>query len=171
MKMMSREVDTNMLNKQIDEFISGFKTCIVGSLDVEGMPYLSALPVVKLNDKFYGYISETAPHYTHMSANRNIQIMFAEDEAKMTNSFLRKRLYINCKVTFIKDDELILREFERIHGELFISTIRKMDFYLIELTIKDGKAIFGAGKAYYLDSNLEYISQDTGKNKHLKHIK
>lgn len=163
MNMNMKELNIEELNMQIKNFVNQFKSGILGTLDLDGNVYLSALPVIKQNDKFFAYISRTAPHYDHLKSSTNVQIMFAEDESKMQNSFLRKRISFDCSTKFINDDESILEQIKDVHGNV-VDMLRKLDFELIELQIIKGKAILGPGQACFINAQCEFVSQDVGKH-------
>lgn len=144
------------------EHMKEFKTGVMGSLDKDGLPYTSVVPVVKIGHKFYAYISETAPHYEFIKNNNNVDMMFAQDENQMKSSFLRKRLSYRLKCEFTQENDDIVNKFLEVHGDI-VNMIRKMDFDLVEFQIQSAKFILGAGQAYFLNEKEEFIKQDTGK--------
>ena len=163
-----KELTAIEVEEEAKKHIEKFKTGVMGSLDKEGIPYTSVLPIIKIDHSFYAYISETAPHYEFLKINNNVDMMFAEDECKMSTSFLRKRMSYRLVCSFIEEKQEIINKFIEIHGEI-VNMIRKMDFHLVEFKIQKAKIILGAGQAYFLDDKEKFIKQDIGSgNGHKK---
>lgn len=159
--MMQRELSAAQIENEVAQHVANFRTGVMASLDHDGIPYTSVVPVIKQGHRFYAYLSETAPHYEFIQKSAGTDLMFAEDEADMQSSFLRKRVSYRLKASFVPEQDSIVQAFEKVHGDM-VHTIRKMDFHLVEFTIQRAKAIFGAGQAYFLNEREELIGQDTG---------
>ncbi|WP_257404713.1 pyridoxamine 5'-phosphate oxidase family protein [Campylobacter lari] len=82
------------------------KALWISSLNLNNQTICSYTPIIK-ND-FYIYISEIAEHFEGIKHNnKNIEIMFIEDEKDCMSIFARKRLKfrIEC-IEITKDNQL-----------------------------------------------------------------
>ena len=95
-------------------------------------------------------------HYHNLKANKNGQIIFAEEQANMANAFVRKRLTYDVTASFIEADELLIKAFDKHHGDV-VEMVRKIVFEFVALTIKHGKIILGSTQAYNLDQDEKLV--------------
>lgn len=143
-----------MINS-LDEFLEPIKSLTISSLDDKGNPFSSYAPFVKINHKYYVYLSLMAKHSSNLTKNPNSSIFFCEDEQDCKNIFAKKRVSIQCTTKKLEqntnEEKEILEQFSKKFGNEMITMLHKMgDFYLFEFTPFYGEAVFGFGKAYNL---------------------
>lgn len=158
---MNTNIQTN-----IESLISKRKSLLIASLNELSLPEISATPFLRLEAKFYIFISELASHTQNIKGCPSLSIMLLEDEQDTKNAFARKRLSYECQATFINKRHsswsLILNQFEQRLGKT-VSLLKQLeDFHLVELKPTSGNYIEGFGKAYKLTGeNLDQIEFQT----------
>ncbi|QKF82303.1 HugZ family protein [Halarcobacter ebronensis] len=136
----------------LKDFIDSFKSSVISSTDKNGFPFSSYAPFIKIDGKFYIYISAMAKHYENLSINSKSTLFFIEDENSTSNIFARKRALLQCDVKKLlretNEFDILIDEFEKRHGET-VKILKKMkDFSFFEFTPFYGEAVFGFGEAY-----------------------
>ncbi|MEF9960342.1 MAG: pyridoxamine 5'-phosphate oxidase family protein [Niameybacter sp.] len=127
------------------------KTLMISSMTKEGKPFISYAPFVKVEEKFYIYISETAEHYENLCHNKEIAVMLIEDEQTAKTIFARCRVSFNCTASLLEaEDEKIWEAFEQVQGSELLQVLKTLDFHMFELTPHTGRLVKGFGKAYNL---------------------
>jgi putative heme iron utilization protein len=159
------------------DFISNFKTTVIGSLDEKGNPFSSYAPFIYHDNKFYIYISDIATHAKNIKAHENCSLFFIEDESKTENLFARKRISLQGNAKLIKRGSETFETLFTFYHDKFDSTHDKMvemlkkmeDFNLFEITISSGEATFGFGEAYIIGGeNMNELIARTGGSGHHK---
>ena len=65
------------IKAKIDEFRQEFKSCVLSTLDKDGLPMASYAPIIFFDGKYYIYISAIAEHYENLKRNPNqVEVMF-----------------------------------------------------------------------------------------------
>lgn len=141
--------------KDLNEFLEDFKSLSMSTIDEKGNPFSSYAPFIKLEGKYYVYISLMAKHTTNLKNKNTCSLFFVEDESKCSNIFARKRAMVQCNSNIIKQDSeeevYLLNQFKRKFDNNMIIMLKDMkDFYIFEFTPFYGEAVFGFGKAYNL---------------------
>jgi putative heme iron utilization protein len=145
----------NIMAKNLDEFLKDFKSLTISTIDEKQNPFSSYAPFVKVDNKYYVYISQMAKHTQNLTNNDKCSLFFIEDESECKNLFARKRVMIQCTTKKIDQDgdneNSLLNEFRNKFGEEMINMLKNMnDFHVFEFKPFYGEAVFGFGKAYNL---------------------
>ena len=166
--------------KDLNEFLEDFKSVNISTLDEKGNPFSSYAPFIKVEDKYYVYISQMAKHTSNLQRKDICSLFFIEDEATCSNIFARKRVMLQCSSNIIKQDSQEetdkLSNFKIKFGDKMIDMLKSMqDFHIFEFTPFYGEAVFGFGKAYNLGGKdfsefVERESTNSGGHGH-GHIK
>jgi len=93
--------------------------------------------------------------------------MLIEDEASSKQIYARTRLTINSEAVLVDKEnplfEQSLNALKERHGKVVDVLSEMTDFVLFELKPKSGAYVNGFGSAYFVDSNLQVIEQNTGE--------
>lgn len=167
-----KTIDMTSVKKELQEFMDGIDSVILSSLSPSGEVVCSYAPLLRLEDKYYIYVSEVAEHYGSLRANPgNVEVMFLEDESKAKSVILRKRVRYRAKVRFIERgsefDKVFDNFIDHTGGAGGIKTIRNMmDFHLIHLEFLKGRFVKGFGQAYdILNGEISYIGGEGNPHK------
>ncbi|MWC30287.1 HugZ family pyridoxamine 5'-phosphate oxidase [Paenibacillus sp. MMS18-CY102] len=141
------------MQQQFAAFISSVKTITLGTIDVEGKPFLSYAPFVQCQGKLYIYISRIAQHYRHLENNAAVDVLLIEDESRSANLFARQRARLSCTAANIGNEgyEPIFRLLEQSFGEPMIGMLRGLDFSMFELSPLQGRYVVGFGQSFDID--------------------
>lgn len=156
-----------MTDTEVEDFLEGFKTCMIASLTPEGKAYASTAPYSRDGNTFYILISTVAQHGKNLLSTDHVSLLFTEDESVCTQPFARKRITIEALVEQVKRDETVFEAGieqlkNRFDTELVGNLANMGDFHLFRLTAQSGSAVMGFGQAYRLDENLEIVSTIVG---------
>jgi heme oxygenase (biliverdin-IX-beta and delta-forming) len=129
---------------------------------------ISYAPYIKRDDFFYIFISELAAHTQNLKLNPDASLMFIADESASKTIFARKRLVLKSRAELISRQDsqwnIIMDDFEAIHGNTITLLKTLSDFYLFQFTPIKGIFIKGFGQAFSLTgSNLTSIEQIKGR--------
>ena len=169
------EANYDRIKAKIDEFRHSVKSCVLATLDAEGMPAASYAPIVAFEGKNYIYISAIAEHYDNLKRNPNhVEVMFLEDEKDAKSIIVRTRLRYKASARFIpREDPIVEKVLDKLAETMNdvggIKTIRGFtDFDLVELTFGTGRFVRGFGQAYLIDANGEISHIGVKGNPHEK---
>lgn len=156
-----------MTDTEVEDFLEGFKTCMIASLTPEGKAYASTAPYSRDGNTFYILISTVAQHGKNLLSTDHVSLLFTEDESVCTQPFARKRITIEASVEQVKRDETVFEAGiehlkNRFDTELVGNLANMGDFHLFRLTAQSGSAVMGFGQAYRLDDNLEVVNTIVG---------
>lgn len=133
----------------MEKLINIKKTLMISSIDKGGEPTISYSTYVMKECIIYIYISKLAPHYKNIEDNPLIDVMIIEDEDEAKSLFSRRRVSFKCIAEKLEaGTEEILLEFEKSHGSGIINLLKKLDFDIFKLNIKNGKLVTGFGKDF-----------------------
>jgi len=157
--------------KDLNEFLENFKSVSISTLDEKGNPFSSYAPFIKIDGKYYVYISDMAKHTSNLKRKDICSLFFAEDESTCSNIFARKRAMVQCNAKKIEQDsqneESKLSAFKEKFGDKMIDMLKGMkDFHVFEFTPFYGEAVFGFGKAYNLggDDFSQFVNRPSTSN-------
>lgn len=156
-----------MTTIEAEDFLAGFKTCMIASLTPEAKAYASTAPFAQDGNTFYILISTVAQHGKNLLSTDHVSLLFAEDESSCVQPFARKRITIEASVKEVVRDT---RDFEvgvnllknRFDTELVENLAKMGDFHLFALCAQSGSAVKGFGQAYRLDENLAVLDSIVG---------
>lgn len=137
------------------DFISAFRSVVIGTIDENTHPFASYAPFVYDDHRYYVFISDIAKHARNLRRTPKASLLFIEDEAQATNLFARKRVSLQC------DADIILRSSEHFNAvmetfaskfsaEMIDALLGMQDFNLHAFRVVAGEAVFGFGEAYTL---------------------
>lgn len=137
------------------DFISGFRSAVIGTLDEEGNPFCSYAPFVYDDHRYYVFISDIAAHARNLRRVPRGSLFFVEDEKEAANIFARKRVTLQCETEIIPRNAVrfgtVMEKFKTRFGADFIGMLMQMqDFNLHAFRTVGGEATFGFGEAYTL---------------------
>jgi len=161
--------DTNQIANNIESLIQCTQSCMLATLDLNGLPEASSTPYyIHSNRKAYIFVSELAAHTLNLKTQPACSMLLCEDESTSTNIFARKRLIFKGSARFIARDKPLYKEvmpaFEQARGKT-LSLLKSLpDFHLIEITPDTGTYIEGFGAAYsFKGMHFKEAKQETGK--------
>ncbi|WP_409368408.1 pyridoxamine 5'-phosphate oxidase family protein [Lysinibacillus sp. 38-6] len=159
---MQKELNMEQVKQDYEIFIQGKKACVLSFVDADGKPFSSTTPFVRLNGKFYVYISRIAEHFKLMEQSQFVDLICVADEAVTANPFATERARWQCTPTYLGNDgyEDVFALFDEVHNAKMMQLLRTLDFSLFELTPLEGRYVVGFGKAFDID-----VTTDT-----LKHV-
>lgn len=159
---MPKAIDLEQVKRDYEVFIQHKKNCVLSFVDGEGKPFSSTTPFVRLNGKFYVYISRIAEHYQLMEQSEVVDFICVADEAVTANPFATERARWQCQPKNLGNEghEEVFAAFDQLVNAKMMEMLRSLDFSLFELTPVDGRYVVGFGKAFTID-----IANDT-----LKHV-
>ncbi|EAL5903506.1 hypothetical protein DSE64_08310 [Campylobacter lari] len=156
------------LHDEINQFMQECKSIMISSLNLNNQTICSYTPIIKNKNDFYIYISEIAEHFEGVKYNnKNIEIMFIQDEKDCISIFARKRLKFRIEsVEITRDNQLfeqVLNTYENKNNKEIIQVIKNMqDFHLFQLILKNGRYVKGFGKAYEINEGAINLINSKG---------
>ena len=146
------------MRENIWDFIDGFASLQIASVDQDAKPHISYAPFVSKQKRLYICTSGLAKHTSNLTQNRNASIMLIEDESKSENVFARKRVTFDVEVTTIPRNSIefegAISLFERKFGENAMIYRSLPDFVMFEMKPQSGRAVFGFGAAFDLKDQI-----------------
>lgn len=155
---MPKAIDIEQVKQNYESFIQSKKNCVLSFVNGEGKPFSSTTPFVRLNGKFYVYISQVAEHYQLMDQSEVVDLICVADEAVTANPFAQERARWQCVPKKLGNEghEDIFATFDQLFNAKMMELLRSLDFSLFELTPIEGRYVVGFGKAFTID-----IANDT----------
>ncbi|WP_324730150.1 pyridoxamine 5'-phosphate oxidase family protein [Lysinibacillus fusiformis] len=155
---MPKAIDIEQVKQNYESFIQSKKNCVLSFVNGEGKPFSSTTPFVRLNGKFYVYISQIAEHYQLMEQSEVVDLICVADEAVTANPFAPERARWQCVSKKLGNEghEDIFATFDQLFNAKMMELLRSLDFSLFELTPIEGRYVVGFGKAFTID-----IANDT----------
>lgn len=148
------------LKMEILDFISEFKSVILGTLTADNFPTVTYAPFLKYEGNNYIFISEAGEHFENLKNNGKLELMFLEDESKTKVISLRKRVKYKAIAEFLERNaktEEILDKFQE--KEAAIKMTRTMDdFHLVKLKFLNGRYVKGAAQAFNITEDNKVIA-------------
>ena len=144
--------DSEVKNRY-EDFLNGFDSLCMSTVDSEGWPLISYAPfVVDDNRSFYVFLSDLAKHTSYLRKSGKASVMFIEDENATAQIFARTRVIFQCDAIEMtrssKSAERMLSKMEDRFGELLITLRSLSDFHLFRLSPKNGTFVMGFGQAF-----------------------
>ncbi|MET4559130.1 putative heme iron utilization protein [Lysinibacillus parviboronicapiens] len=150
---MKKTIDIEKIKQDYEVFIQGKKSCVLSLINAEGKPFSSTTPFVRVNRKFYIYISRIAEHFQLLEQAQFVDVLCVADEAITSNSFAAERARWQCTPKHLGSDghEEVFAIFDKVHSAPMMKLLRTLDFSLFELTPIEGRYVIGFGKAFDID--------------------
>ena len=87
------------------EFLAGFRTLLMATVSVDGVPDASYAPFVRIDDNaFYVNLSELSTHTGNLLATPRASVMFLQAEDDSKQLFARKRLSFDSDAGLVERD-------------------------------------------------------------------
>jgi heme oxygenase (biliverdin-IX-beta and delta-forming) len=154
---------------EIMEFIEGFHSVVLATVDEAGNPDASYAPFVcDRRPHVYLYLSELAAHTANLRARRRASLLWLADEAVTPNPFARKRLMISCTASVVdRKSELWAGTMAHFADRLgpTVALLRQLsDFHLFRLRAESGTYVKGFAQAYRLrGEGLQVVGRMEGR--------
>lgn len=170
--MTEKQVELKNLAVQAEKLEASFNTLLLSTLDADQHPSLSYAPYVRIDNRYYLFISELSDHTQHLMARAQCSVMFIKDENESRNLFARERLIYRCQGKQIDRysdfGTEVLDVMQSKLGET-ISVLKQLgDFRLFQLSPTSGRYVVGFGKAYNIEGEtreFSHIGPDQVKSK------
>lgn len=146
------KLSLNEIRDEFHSFIDDKESVILGTVNKDGEPEASYAPVLRINHRFYIYVSELSQHTGNLQNTPKASLLFIEDETSSKQIFARQRATLKAKAKLIerKSDlwEVVLDSFEEKFGGM-IPMLRPLeDFHLFEFTSEEAGYVRGFAQAY-----------------------
>lgn len=150
---MQQALDMDKIKQDYEAFIERKKSCVLSLVDGQGKPFSSTTPFVRVNGKFYVYISRIAEHFQIMEQAQFVELLCVADEAVTPNTFATERARWQCTPKHLGNEgfEDVFAKFDEVHSAKMMNLLRTLDFSLFELTPLEGRYVVGFGKAFDID--------------------
>lgn len=153
---MLDEIQLSELRVSIDTLFNSLQTMHLSTLDADAWPHASYTPYLKVDNKFYIYISKLAQHTQNLLAQPKLSLLLIEDETESRSVFARKRLSFQAEAKLIERSsdrwDALMDLFEEERGNT-VNLLRSLsDFYLFELSCLSGTYVQGFGQAYHFQA-------------------
>jgi len=139
----------------MNDFLSGFRSVVIGTVDESGFPFASYAPFVRHDHLYYVFISDIARHAQNLRRTGKASLFFVEDECDSQNIFARRRVSLQCETEIVSANgprfDVVMQAFKtRFDPDLVASLMQMQDFHLHAFRPISGEAVFGFGEAYTL---------------------
>jgi len=156
------------VQEEFEELRESLKTLQLATLDSDGQPLASYAPYVRLEGKYYLYLSELAKHAANLSANGSVGLLLIESEENCRNLFARRRIVLQGEARTIERDSslftLVIAEFERQFGAIIKVIEPLQDFHLFQVNPVSGRFVRGFAEAFEMSGPgldvIEHIGAD-----------
>ncbi|MDX1796166.1 MAG: pyridoxamine 5'-phosphate oxidase family protein [Hydrogenovibrio sp.] len=142
------------IHQECMAFIDRHQTVILATVSPSKEPESSYAPVMKIDNRFYVYLSELAAHTQNLMETPKASLLFIESEENTENLFARKRVSIKATATEIRRQseawQTIMDRFEQKFGDIIQMLKPLEDFHLFELAPSSGNYVRGFAQAYQL---------------------
>ena len=147
------------LKSECEQFIDGFGSLLLSTLNPDGSPDLSYTPFVDHEGQFLILTSHLSAHTGNLINDSRATVLFIEDESRCEQIYARRRLRFQCEAQrFAKETEAwneLIDLFAERFGEI-IDTLRMLpDFELFALTPQGGQWVKGFGKAFKFGGRIQ----------------
>ena len=147
---------------KIDSFKKSRKSVILGTINCQNKPLASYSPYVEKENSIFLYLSGLSEHKQNIIQNKNVSILFIEDESEAKMIAVRERLTYDGFGDLVKEIDLekeIQALFIKEHGNAYESLPKMHDFSLIRIELQKGRYVFGFGNAYEIDGcDIKHIN-------------
>ena len=140
------------LKSECEQFIDGFGSLLLSTLNPDGSPDLSYTPFVDHEGQFLILTSHLSAHTGNLINDSRATVLFIEDESRCEQIYARRRLRFQCEAQRFAKETKAWNELIDLFAERFgqiIGTLRTLpDFELFALTPQGGQWVKGFGKAF-----------------------
>ena len=137
---------------ECEQFIDGFGSLLLSTLNPDGSPDLSYTPFVDHEEQFLILTSHLSAHTRNLINDPRAAVLFIEDESRCEQIYARRRLRFQCEAERFAKETTAWNELIDLFAERFgqiIDTLRTLpDFELFALKPLGGQWVKGFGKAF-----------------------
>ena len=156
------------VQEEFEELRESLKTLQLATLGSDSQPLASYAPYVRLERKYYLFLSELAKHTVNLIANGSVGLLLIESEESCRNLFARRRIVLRGEARTIERDSAlftrVIAEFERQFGGIIKVIEPLQDFHLFEVNPVSGRFIRGFAEAFEMSGPgldvIEHIGAD-----------
>ncbi|RLA05051.1 MAG: hypothetical protein DRQ59_16525 [Gammaproteobacteria bacterium] len=156
------------VQEEFEELRESLKTLQLATLDSDSQPLASYAPYVRLEGKYYLFLSELAKHTVNLITNGSVGLLLIESEESCRNLFARRRIVLRGEARRIERDSalftLVIAEFERQFGGIIKVIEPLQDFHLFEVNPVSGRFVRGFAEAFEMSGPgldvIEHIGAD-----------
>ena len=147
------------LKAECEQFIQGFGSLLLSTLNPDGSPDLSYTPFVDHEQRFYILTSHLSAHTGNLINDPRAAVLFIESEETADQIYARRRLRFQCEAerfprqTPAWDD--LIPAFSSRFGEIIDVLSALPDFELFAFTPLHGQWVKGFGKAFDFRGRVE----------------
>jgi len=147
------------LKAECEQFIDGFRSMLLSTLNPDGSPDLSYTPFVDHEEQFFILTSHLSAHTRNLINDPRATILFIEDESACEQIYARRRLRFECEAQRLVREahawNALIDLFADRFGEI-IDTLRALpDFELFALKPLGGQWVKGFGKAFKFGGRIQ----------------
>lgn len=155
---MQKIIAIEQITKDYEVFVRSRKSFMLSLVDKEGHPFSSSAAFVRVNGKFYVYVSQIAEHHSLLEQAQYVDVLCVADQAVTQNHFATERARWQCTPKYLGNEgyEEVFAAFNEVHSANMMKLLRTLDFSLFELTPVKGRYVVGFGKAFDID-----VAEDT----------
>lgn len=150
---MQKTIDIEQIRKDYEAFIQGRKSFMLSLVDKGGKPFSSSAAFVRVNGKFYVYVSRIAEHHQLLEQAQVVDVLCVADQAMTQNHFATERARWQCTPKNLGNEghEEVFAAFDDVHSANMMKLLRTLDFSLFELAPLKGRYVVGFGKTFDID--------------------
>jgi len=160
--------NSTSVQEEFEELRESLKTIQLATLDSDGQPQASYAPYVRVEGKYYLYLSDLAKHAANLIANRSVGLLLIESEENCRNLFARRRIVLQGEARTIERDSSlftqVLAEFKGQFGGIIKVIEPLQDFHLFQVTPISGRFVRGFAEAFEMSGPglevIEHIGAD-----------
>ena len=163
-----KPINIDDVRKAYKRFSKTFDSLLMATADDNSIPNASYAAYIETQGDYYVYISELATHTRNINLNRQVSLLFIENEEGASHPFARERLTLQCDAKKIFRDRKefgdIMELFSQKFGT-FMNMIKDLqDFHLYRLHPLKGTYVQGFARAFTLDGkDLEKLQHINDK--------
>lgn len=144
------------MQQQLDDFLLQFDGLMLSTVSAESVPEASYAPFVRLDGRWYIFVSLLARHTKNLQANPSASILLVESLPSV-EAFARRRLSLQMQCRFVSRETSVWQQVMSIFTASFgdvVSVLTSLpDFNLVEMSPVSGQFIAGFAKAYQLSGD------------------
>jgi len=154
------------LDKAYQEYLrlpAQFDSLLMATVSENGIPNASYAAYIQALGNYYVLISDLATHTDNLRRNKQVSVLFIENEQDAQHLFARQRATLLCEVDEVDQNgevfPYIIQLFTHKFGKFIDLLQGKQDFHLFCLHPMSGTYVAGFGRAFTIEGDdLDAIS-------------
>lgn len=147
--------NSNKLHTDIKALCGQFKTVLMATSTLQGVPEISYSPYVIVDGCLYVFVSDLSLHTGNLKSNPRASLLFIENENDSDNLHARRRVTFPATATLVlRDDvawEQVLGQMEKKFGEIIPVLKSLPDFHLFAMRTDSAVIVRGFADAHTVD--------------------